>query len=186
MLVNLHVAVVYQWGCSRTVGRPHGEQECRRVEFAEEARSRRAQLLRMARPRDEWSRDRLLAYADGTPDPPAMGRHGIETTGCPRCRATMWRQRNDFVCSSCGCVKGAVMECPHCRVEMTVPRKGRVERHQCPRCPRFAWPTDTPEEIEARHQQRLEAIQLLDAVIEERRHESKVINDLEQDISDTT
>lgn len=153
------------------------------MEFAEEARSRRAQLLRMARPRDEWSRDRLLAYADGTPDPPAMGRHGIETTGCPRCRGTMWRQRDDFVCSSCGHVKGLVMECPHCRVAMKA-SSGSPDWHKCPQCSRIAWSTDTSEEIEARHQQRLEAMALLDAVIEERRHENKVISDLEKDISD--
>jgi len=153
------------------------------VTFADEARSRRAHLLRMANTRDERLRDHLAAYADDTPEPPAIGHHGIETTGCPQCRATMWRQRNDFVCAGCGHVKGAVMECPNCHVEMKPPPRGWVDRHQCPKCLRTAASTDTPEEIEARWEQRLEAIALLDVALEELRHENKVISDLEQDIN---
>ncbi|MFE4857327.1 hypothetical protein [Streptomyces sp. NPDC056670] len=155
------------------------------MEFAEEARSRRAHLLRMARPDDDRLRDRLLAYADETPDPPAMGHHGIETRGCPKCLSTMWRQRKDFVCAGCGHVRGAVMECPHCHVEMKPPPKGWVDRHHCPNCRRTAASTDTAGDIEARERQRLDAIALLDAAIEERRHQDKVLSDLEQDISDT-
>ncbi|MFD9630101.1 RNHCP domain-containing protein [Streptomyces violascens] len=151
--------------------------------FAEEARSRRAHLLRMANTQDGRLRDRLAAYADETPEPPAIGHHGIETTGCPRCQATMWRQRNDFVCAGCGHVKGAVMECPHCHVEMKPPPSGWVDRHHCPKCKRTAASTDSPEDIEARWQQRLEAIDLLDAEIERLRQENKVINEFEQDIN---
>ncbi|MFE4867685.1 hypothetical protein [Streptomyces sp. NPDC056682] len=152
--------------------------------FADEARSRRAHLLRMAQTRDERFRDYLSAYADDTPDPPAIGHHGIETTGCPQCTGTMWRQRNDFVCAGCGHVKGAVMECPHCHVEMKPPPPGWVDRHHCPQCPRVAASTDTADDIEARERQRLEAIALLDAALEEQRHQNKVISDLERDISD--
>ncbi|MFB7647162.1 hypothetical protein ACFC0S_16920 [Streptomyces sp. NPDC056084] len=155
------------------------------MEFADEARPRRAHLLRMAQSRDDRFRDYLLAYADGTPDPPPMGHHGIETRGCPECRGTMWRQRKDFVCAGCGHVRGAVMECPHCHIEMKPPPKGWFDRHHCPNCRRTASSTDTPDDIEARERQKQEAIALLDAVIEERRHENKVISDLEQDISDT-
>ncbi|MEV6393669.1 hypothetical protein AB0M39_02625 [Streptomyces sp. NPDC051907] len=72
------------------------------TEFADEARTRTAHLLRMARTDDERVRARIVRYAASTPDPPLMGPHGIHTTGCPLCRHTMWLQRDLWVCSSCG------------------------------------------------------------------------------------
>ncbi|MFE9247731.1 hypothetical protein [Streptomyces sp. NPDC007088] len=73
------------------------------TDFADEARSRTARLLRMAAPGDD--RDGIIEYATTTPDPPLMGRHGIRTTGCARCRRTMWLQRDLWVCASCGWVR---------------------------------------------------------------------------------
>ncbi|MDT0422447.1 hypothetical protein [Streptomyces evansiae] len=72
-------------------------------DFADEARSRAARLLRMAAPEDD--RDGLIAYATDTPDPPLMGPDGIRTKGCPRCRRTMWLQREAWVCAGCGEVR---------------------------------------------------------------------------------
>ncbi|MFE9257852.1 hypothetical protein [Streptomyces sp. NPDC006879] len=77
------------------------------TDFAEEARSRTARLLRMAATPDDRVRARIVEYATSTPDPPLMGPHGIQTTGCTRCRRTMWRQRDLWVCSSCGHVEDA-------------------------------------------------------------------------------
>ncbi|MBT2395350.1 hypothetical protein [Streptomyces sp. ISL-100] len=70
--------------------------------FADEARTRTARLLRMAASDDDQERERIVAYAAATPDPPLMTRLGIQTTGCPRCRRTMWMQRDLWVCSACG------------------------------------------------------------------------------------
>ncbi|MFE1171506.1 hypothetical protein [Streptomyces sp. NPDC058773] len=77
--------------------------------FAEEARTRLANLLRMA---GDSARDReqIIAYVAATPDPPPLGPRGIVTSGCPQCHATMWGQRDSdgrpiSVCSRCGCVK---------------------------------------------------------------------------------
>lgn len=73
--------------------------------FVDEARSRVAHLLRMASTEDPELRARIIAYAAATPDPPLMGRHGLATRGCPRCRCTMWLQWDGsplWVCSRCG------------------------------------------------------------------------------------
>lgn len=63
----------------------------------------------MAHTTDERIRARLIAYADSTPEPPIMGPAGINTTGCPRCRQTMWQQRDRegpiWVCAGCGHVE---------------------------------------------------------------------------------
>ncbi|MER6911796.1 hypothetical protein ABT354_09005 [Streptomyces sp. NPDC000594] len=75
------------------------------TDFADEARSRTAHLLRMAATDDPRVRDRIIAYAAGTPDPPPMGGQGIQTSGCPRCAGTMWLQREVWVCSGCGHVR---------------------------------------------------------------------------------
>ncbi|TVL88978.1 hypothetical protein LRS74_18595 [Streptomyces sp. LX-29] len=79
------------------------------TEFVDEARSRTARLLRMAATEDGRTRARIIEYADTTPEPPLMGRDGIRTTGCPRCRRTMWWQRDAggplWVCASCGHVQ---------------------------------------------------------------------------------
>lgn len=72
------------------------------TEFADEARSRTARLLRMAATQDDRLRARIVEYAATTPDPPLMGPQGIHTTGCPRCHWTMWMQHDLWVCSSCG------------------------------------------------------------------------------------
>ncbi|GGZ22315.1 hypothetical protein GCM10010387_14340 [Streptomyces inusitatus] len=72
------------------------------TDFADEARSRAAHLLRMARTDDAVQRARIIAYAASTPDPPLMGPQGIHTTGCPVCAGTMWLQREIRVCASCG------------------------------------------------------------------------------------
>ena len=77
------------------------------TDFADEARSRTARLLRMAATDDRRTRQQITRYAASTPDPPLMGPVGIQTTGCPRCACTMWRQRDLWVCSSCGHVKEA-------------------------------------------------------------------------------
>ncbi|MET9293764.1 hypothetical protein [Streptomyces sp. NPDC003077] len=76
-------------------------------EFADEARTRLAHLLRMSGPHRALERDRIAAYVRATPDPPLLGPHGIRTSGCPRCRHTMWEQRDIdgepiSVCSRCG------------------------------------------------------------------------------------
>ncbi|MBH5333707.1 hypothetical protein IHE55_02360 [Streptomyces pactum] len=79
------------------------------TDFADEARSRVVGLLRMARADDTLTRIRIRDYADSTPDPPVMGRDGIQTRGCGRCRRTMWRQRDAagliWVCAACGQVE---------------------------------------------------------------------------------
>lgn len=73
--------------------------------FADEARSRTAQLLRMARCADDRTRQQIIEYAESTPAP-VVGPHGISTRGCPRCRRTMWQQQDRmglmWVCGSCG------------------------------------------------------------------------------------
>ncbi|MBT2508787.1 hypothetical protein J7I98_23450 [Streptomyces sp. ISL-98] len=72
------------------------------TDFADEARTRTARLLRMAATDDDQERERIVEYAAATPDPPLMTPLGIQTTGCPRCRRTMWMQRDLWVCSACG------------------------------------------------------------------------------------
>ncbi|WP_424212504.1 hypothetical protein ACN20G_10660 [Streptomyces sp. BI20] len=85
---------------------PRAEAE-ERPDFADEARSREARLLRMAGGEDGAVRARIVAYAAATPDPPLMGPHGIETAGCPVCRQTMWRQPSLWVCAACGHMRDA-------------------------------------------------------------------------------
>ncbi|MFI1012754.1 hypothetical protein [Streptomyces sp. NPDC020965] len=77
------------------------------TDFADEARSRTAHLLRMAGTDDARVRARIIDYAARTPDPPLMGPQGIHTSGCPRCHGTMWLQRDLWVCSACGHMKDA-------------------------------------------------------------------------------
>lgn len=72
------------------------------TDFADEARSRTARLLRMAATTDPRVRERIVEYATTTPDPPPIGPHGIQTRGCGRCRRTMWAQRDYWVCAWCG------------------------------------------------------------------------------------
>ncbi|NXY99112.1 hypothetical protein HYE82_32985 [Streptomyces sp. BR123] len=75
------------------------------TDFADEARSRLARLLSMADTTDPRLRARIEEYAATTPDPPPHGPHGIQTSGCPLCRRTMWRQRDLRVCAGCGHVE---------------------------------------------------------------------------------
>ncbi|MEO3973242.1 hypothetical protein [Streptomyces sp. CAU 1734] len=75
------------------------------TDFADEARSRTARLLRMANTDDHRLRARIAEYAATTPDPPLMGPRGIHTKGCARCRRTMWLQRELWICSSCGAME---------------------------------------------------------------------------------
>ncbi|MER5889643.1 hypothetical protein ABT160_37950 [Streptomyces sp. NPDC001941] len=135
----------------------------------------------MAATSDPHVRDRIAAYAETTPEPPPLGSHGIETTGCPRCRGTMWRQRDLFVCSACGDMKGAdPMTCPRCLTAMKPPAPGRhphLQRYACPFCPRKAAPGDTREQIEERERQRARAVRLLDAAIQERPSAQALLRD---------
>lgn len=75
------------------------------LEFADEARPRLAQLLRMASD-DPKERERIRRYAAATPEPPALARFGIATRGCRACHGTMWQQGDRhgtyWVCSACG------------------------------------------------------------------------------------
>ena len=80
------------------------------TDFAEEARSRTAWLLRMAAP--EQDAGSIIEYATTTPEPPVMGPHGIRTRGCPRCRRTMWMQREIWVCAFCGHVEELACSLP--------------------------------------------------------------------------
>lgn len=139
------------------------------TEFADEARDRAAHLLRMARTDDPRVRARLVHYATTTPDPPALGPGGITTTGCPRCRNTMWQQRDAgspiWVCGACGHVEDVTMTCPHCTVSMKPPVAGWPDRWSCPSCPRVAATGESAAEIEDRERGRVEAIGLLDAAL---------------------
>lgn len=77
--------------------------------FAEEARTRLATMLRMAGD-SAPDRHRVITYVGATPDPPPLGPDGIRTTGCPKCRSTMWGQRDRdgqpiAVCARCGHVE---------------------------------------------------------------------------------
>ncbi|GGU67502.1 hypothetical protein GCM10010211_36020 [Streptomyces albospinus] len=146
------------------------------TEFVEEVRSRTVRLLRMANTTDDRLRKQIVAYADATPEPPIMGPLGIGTTGCPRCRRTMWQQRDSegpvWVCAFCGHVEGVTMLCPHCNVAMKSPSPGWVDRWSCPECPRVAATGDSAEEIEAREAARLKAVEMLDHAIALRETES--------------
>jgi DNA-directed RNA polymerase subunit M/transcription elongation factor TFIIS len=138
--------------------------------FADEARSRIAHLLRMANTADHRERARIIEYANTTPEPPVMDRHGIDTTGCPECRRTMWRRRDAdgelWVCASCGHVEEALpVKCPRCQVAMKPPAAGWADRWSCPECPRVAATGESTTEIEDRERARLEAIRLLDEAI---------------------
>lgn len=139
------------------------------TDFPDEARSRVTRLLRMARHDDTLTRERIIQHAEATPEPPPMGAHGLATRGCPQCRRTMWAQRDRaeqvWVCAGCGHVEGSTVECPHCLTPM---KPGAFGRDFCKTCPRVAVPGDSVDDIEAREQQRLDAVGLLDAVIAER------------------
>lgn len=91
----------------KSQGGPHpkaaaGNLRREMTDFVAEARSRTAHLLRMAGTDDTRLRAVIIEYAATTPDPPLMGPQGIRTAGCPRCRRTMWLQRDLWICSSCG------------------------------------------------------------------------------------
>lgn len=145
-------------------------------DFADEARSRAARLLRMADTDDPREREALVAYAADTPDPPLMDADGIATRGCPACQRTMWQQRDEagplWVCSGCGRVEDDTVMCPACQVPMAPPAEGWFGRWSCPACPRVAVRGEPATQIEWREQGRLHAIALLDEVIAERRGES--------------
>ncbi|MFD7663525.1 hypothetical protein [Streptomyces sp. NPDC059788] len=81
------------------------------TEFADEARTRLAHLLRMAGSAVDEERARITDHVSNTPDPPLLGPYGIRTASCPRCRWTMWEHRDVdgsaiSVCSRCGHVQG--------------------------------------------------------------------------------
>lgn len=143
-------------------------------DFIDEARSRVHTLLRMARTHDERTRARIIEYADATPEPPAMGRIGLHTRGCPQCLRTMWTQTDAqgpfWVCSSCGHVEGITVDCPHCLTPMKPPTAAYPNRWFCKTCPRAAATGDSAEIIERHEQERLEAIRLLDIAIAENAH----------------
>ncbi|MCT2589387.1 hypothetical protein LHJ74_05480 [Streptomyces sp. N2-109] len=111
-------------------------------DFAEEARSRVMRLLRMANTTNERIRTQIREYADATPEPPLMGSLGIGTTGCSRCKRTMWQQRDSegplWVCAFCGHVEGVSVACPHCAAEMEPPHPADGDHWLCPTCPRAA------------------------------------------------
>lgn len=138
-------------------------------EFLDGARSRVAALLRMARTDSEYVRARIAAYAESTPEPPPLGRHGLATKGCSRCRGTMWAQHDQgttlWVCAACGQVDAGTAMCPHCRTPM---KAGVFGRDFCKTCQRVARPGDDVAVIEAREADRVEALRLLDAVIADR------------------
>lgn len=138
--------------------------------FHDEAASRLARLLRMARTDDPVTRERIVRHAEATPEPPPMGPHGLATRGCPRCRRTMWAQRDRddhvWVCGGCGHVEGTTVDCPHCGTRMK--NHPDCDRAYCGTCPRWAATGDTAADIEAHEQQRLEAIRLLDLAMADR------------------
>jgi hypothetical protein len=140
------------------------------TEFAEEARSRAARLLRMAGTTNDQERAQIIEYANTTPEPPVMGSFGIRTTGCPDCRRTMWQQRDVhgpvWVCAFCGRVQPVTVSCPHCAVAMQPGPQGWFDRWRCPACLRVAATGDGADDIENRERQRREAIALLDAAID--------------------
>ncbi|MEU1626392.1 hypothetical protein ABZ746_13910 [Streptomyces sp. NPDC020096] len=139
------------------------------TDFADEARSRAAHLLRMANTVDARMRAQIIEYADSTPDPPVMGPAGIATAGCPRCLRTMWRQRDGWVCASCGHVEEELpVKCPNCRTVMKSPPASAPDRWWCSRCGRVATVGDSTTEIENRERGRLEAVRLLDRAMAER------------------
>lgn len=100
------------------------------TDFADEARSRTAWLLRMAGP--EQDAGSIIEYAATTPEPPVMGPHGIRTRGCPRCRRTMWMQREIWVCAFCGHVEDLVCS-PAAPAEPACAGSRSDAHHQGPR-----------------------------------------------------
>ncbi|GAB2791869.1 hypothetical protein [Streptomyces daliensis] len=148
------------------------------TDFADEARSREARLLRMAAghtddPVEEARlRAQILDYAQHTPEPPNMTLHGLSTRGCPKCDRTMWHQRsgNDhyWVCASCGHVEDLVMTCPTCGVLMKPPITSLVDRWSCPSCGVTAASGESAQEILRRDDEVERAKRMLDEVIAER------------------
>ncbi|MEV0416485.1 hypothetical protein AB0I68_38580 [Streptomyces sp. NPDC050448] len=136
------------------------------TEFADEARSRVARLLRMAADADDRVRDRIVAYAASTPDPPPYGPDGIRTTGCPRCLQTMWMQRDVWVCSSCGHVRDDRVTCHRCGTPM-YELDGYPEKWWC-RCGAWCLDSESLADIKAREAETDRVMAMLDAVIEGR------------------
>ncbi len=129
-----------------------------------------AHLLRMAGTADDRVRERIIEYADSTPDPPPLGRSGLATAGCPKCRRTMWQQQDGngplWVCASCGhVVEEMPMRCPSCQVRMARERHDARESQWCPRCKRMALPGESATEIEERERRRVTAMRWLDEAL---------------------
>lgn len=149
------------------------------TDFADEARTRKARMLRMAAAvadgaeEERALRARVLAYADHTPEPPAMASYGVSTKGCQQCHRTMWHQKDSeghhWVCASCGRVEPLVMACPRCGVEMDPPPPGRFDRWSCRPCKIVAASGESEQEIVQRDDEVQQAIRMLDAVIEDRK-----------------
>lgn len=149
------------------------------TDFADEARTRKARMLRMAEAAAFDSeerrvlRARVLAYTDRTPEPPVMSSFGVSTKGCSRCQRTMWHQAGPdghyWVCASCGAFEDMVMRCPQCAVLMRPPKDGGPDRWSCPGCKRTAGSGWSDQEIESTERQVQEAISLLDDVIAQRK-----------------
>ncbi|MEC4020516.1 hypothetical protein [Streptomyces sp. H27-D2] len=57
------------------------------------------------------------------------------------------------------------MLCPHCRTLMTPPPPGAPDRHACTTCLRVAATGEDAQDIEAREDQRREALALLDEAL---------------------
>ncbi|MCY0919589.1 MULTISPECIES: hypothetical protein [unclassified Streptomyces] len=136
------------------------------TEFADEARSRVARLLRMAADADDRTRARIVAYAATTPDPPPYGPDGIRTAGCPRCLRTMWRQRDVWVCSSCGRVEDDTMDCHRCGNAMYESAASGVRQWWC-RCGARRLPDESTGDVRAREAETARVMALLDAAIAE-------------------
>ncbi|MFJ3173136.1 hypothetical protein ACIPJK_20510 [Streptomyces roseus] len=159
------------------------------TEFADEARSRVARLLRMAADADDRTRHRIIAYAASTPDPPPYGPDGIHTTGCPRCLQTMWMQRDVWVCSSCGHVRDDRVTCHRCGTPM-YQLDGYPNRWWC-RCGAMRHDGESLADIKVREAESARVMAMLDAVIEgqgaeEQRHTDREITDeMEADMGQT-
>ncbi|MCY0944280.1 hypothetical protein [Streptomyces antarcticus] len=136
------------------------------TDFADEARSRVAQLLRMAASADDRTRARIVAYAASTPDPPPYGPDGIRTTGCPRCHRTMWMQRTVWVCSSCGHVEDDRVNCHRCDSPM-YESDANPGKWWC-RCGAYRATGESTADVRAREDETARVMALLDEAIAER------------------
>ncbi|GAA2604655.1 hypothetical protein [Streptomyces axinellae] len=148
------------------------------TDFADEARTRRAHMLRMAEAQAEEPdemrvlRARVLDYLDNTPEPPVMASYGVSTKGCPKCHRTMWHQKDHeghhWVCASCGHFEELVMTCPRCGEEMKPPFLEQIDRWTCRTCKLVAASGESEQEMLQRDDEVRQAVRTLDAVIEDR------------------